>query len=187
MDYFDLSQPSRPLAERGVRRREIPIPGDQLHVGLAVSELPIARSGARLARPQLRRRLLRTAVHLRPRCIPGQRRRTDRAGPRLSGEHASGSTPRAVGPQVQLRSASCSAAATTPSSARSSSRTRAFWTSAAAKASCWHGWPKTKAWMHAASRSRAPKCSKPSRAAFRSFTATSKTRSPIFPIRRSTT
>ena len=40
---------------------------------------------------------------------------------------------------------------------------------AAAKASCWRGWPRTRAWMRAAWRSPAPRCSGPSPAAFRSI------------------
>ncbi len=89
MDYFDLTA-GRPSLSAAFDQREVAIPGDQLLVGLAVSELPIARYRARIARPQLRRRVLRSAVHLWPRRIPGERCRTNRAGPRLPGEHVPG-------------------------------------------------------------------------------------------------
>ena len=89
MDYFDLTagRPSLSAAFDGVKSRFLV---HQLFVRLAVSELPIARYRARFAWPQLRRRLLRSAVHLWPRRLPGERRRTDRAGPRLPGKHVPG-------------------------------------------------------------------------------------------------
>ena len=89
MDYYDLTAGS-PFAQRGLRKREIAVPGDQLHIRLALSQLPVARSGARSARPQLRRGLLRAALHLRSRRVPGQRRRTGRVGPRLPRQHLPG-------------------------------------------------------------------------------------------------
>ena len=55
----------------------VAFPGDQLHFGLAVSDLPVARDRERAARPQSRRGVLRTAVELRPRCVPGGRGRAD--------------------------------------------------------------------------------------------------------------
>jgi hypothetical protein len=84
-------------------------------------------------------------------------------------------------------SASCWAAAITPSSATSWSLAPRCSTWAAAKASCWNGWPRTRAWRRAASRSRAPKCSAPSRAASRFTRATSTKVWRIIPTGPSTT
>ena len=70
MDYFDLTNGSGSLAdafENGQRA----LPGDQLHVRLAVSQLSVAGDRERAAQPQLRRRLLRSAVQLRARRVSG--------------------------------------------------------------------------------------------------------------------
>ena len=46
MDYFDLANGRGSLGD-GLRRREGAFPGDQLHLRLALSQLPVAGSGAR--------------------------------------------------------------------------------------------------------------------------------------------
>src|SRR5262249_46371006 len=59
---------------------------DQLQLGLAVPQLPVARDRARAAPPKPQRGVLRAAVQLRARCLPGGRRRADGPDPRVSGE-----------------------------------------------------------------------------------------------------
>ncbi len=81
-DYFDLTNGTGSLA-RGFRHRDHAISGDQLHVGLAVSQLPVAGNRARAAAPQRRRRLLRSAIELRPRCVLSGRRGADRHRARI--------------------------------------------------------------------------------------------------------
>ncbi len=86
MDTFDLTDRGTlaSLFERGQNA----VSGDQLHVGLALSQLPIARNRKRVAQPQLRRCLSQSGVALRPRCLPARIGRADRLGPRLPCEHA---------------------------------------------------------------------------------------------------
>ena len=55
------------------------LPGDQLQLGLAVPQLPVAGNRARAAVAQLRRGLRRAAIQLRARFVPGGRGRADRA------------------------------------------------------------------------------------------------------------
>ena len=86
MDYFDLTG-GNGVAGRGVREGHGAVPGDQLQLGLAVPELPVAGSGARAAHAQSRRGVLRAAVELRPRRVSGGRGRADRYRARVPGQH----------------------------------------------------------------------------------------------------
>ena len=54
MDYFDLTNGNGSLAA-ALETAQRPLPGDQLQLGLAVSELPVAGDGARAAVAQSRR------------------------------------------------------------------------------------------------------------------------------------
>jgi homoserine O-acetyltransferase len=85
MDYFDLSNGT--ARWRRVRAGHGAFPGDQLQLGLAVSELSIAGDRARAAQPKRGRGLLRTAVQLRARRVSGGRGRADRIGARVPGQH----------------------------------------------------------------------------------------------------
>ncbi len=136
MDYFDLTNGHGSLAA-ALRADRGALPGDQLQLGLALPQLPVAGDRARAAGAQLRRGLRRAAIQLRPRCVPGGRGRADRTGARLPGQHLrEGAMSAARPPRSRHSSASCWAAAITPSSARSSSPARRCSTWAAAKANC---------------------------------------------------
>ncbi len=76
MDYFDLAN-GHGSHGRGAQPGDRALPGDQLHLGLALSELPVAGSGQGPAQPQPRRGLLRAHLQLRPRRVPGGHRRAD--------------------------------------------------------------------------------------------------------------
>ena len=86
MDYFDLTNGHGSLAA-AFGAVAGALPGDQLQLGLALPQLPVAGDRARAARAQLRRGLLRAAVQLRARRVPGGRGRADRPGARLPGQH----------------------------------------------------------------------------------------------------
>ena len=177
MDYFDLARP-RTDSRRRLERRDGAIPGDQLHVGLAVSQLPIARNRQRAARPEQGRRLLRIAVELRPRRVPGGRRGADRTGPRIPGEHVQGVRisrcrlpPRNLYARPFVRSLlGRSDYAIISELIEPGTRVLDL---GCGEGELLAGWLRTRTLRRAASRSSARRCSEPSRAAFRSTRATS--------------
>src|SRR5207237_64105 len=78
------------IARSGTREGQCPLSGNQLYIRLALSQLPIAGHRARAAAGQSRCRLLRLAVKLRARRLPGGCGGARRSGPRISGQHLPG-------------------------------------------------------------------------------------------------
>ncbi len=157
MDYFDLTNGSGSLAAAfeavAARFLVISFSSDWLYRSYQSQEMVRA-----LRRPQVRRGVLRTAIQLRARCVPGGRGGANRTGSRLPGQHvrdgarmswrepdATQAKPRplygAAGAQ-RLRHYRRDCGAATPRCS--------IWV--AAKANCWRGWRPTRAWMRAAWR-----------------------------------
>ena len=78
MDLFDVTNGHGSLAPL-LGAHAVAFSGDQLHLGLAVPDVSVARDCQRAARPQSRRGFLRAAIELRTRRISGRCGRADRA------------------------------------------------------------------------------------------------------------
>ena len=185
MDYFDLTNGNGSLAAAletaQARFLVISFSSDWLYPSYQSQEMVRAlRSRNRDVA------YVRAAVELRARFVPGGRGRADRPGARLPGQHVreswherdaeAGLRPRTAGPQ-RLRHHRRDRRAE-DQGARPGLRRRRTAGMAGGR---------TRAWMRAASRSPAPRCSAPSRAASPSSRAISTKAWPTIPTRRSIT
>ena len=189
MDYFDLTNGHGSLAaalERGAGA----LPGDQLQLGLAVPQLPVAGNRARAAR-----RAIATWLTCELQSNYGHdsflvdvAEQTDLVRGFLASTFEKARMTAAGRPEAGHSSASCWGAAITPSSARSwSPDTQGARPGLRRRRTAGMAGGRTRAWRRAAWRSRARRCSAPSPAASRCSRAISTRGWPTIPTRPSIT